>query len=421
MRFLIRNFGWLPLGFLVLLASCTPAAVEADVVQSEKPRAVANVSGEETAVLVSNNAAFALDLYQQLRGGNDNLFFSPHSISAALAMTYAGARGETAQQMADTLHFTLPQAQLHTAFNGLGVALTSQADSEDAFQLNIANAIWGQQGYAFQADYLDTLAENYGAGLRIVDFVGETETARQTINDWVSAATEEKIQDLIPSGSLSSLTRLVLTNAIYFNSKWVHPFDPNVTENGRFTLLDGTEISVPMMSQTSPFNYMKGKSYEAIALPYRDSSMEMLLVLPQAGTFDAVEGSFSPTLLADVDKNLRQQQVHLLLPKYTFESEFNLTQTLSGMGMPLAFSSQADFSGMTGDRELSLSEVVHKAFVAVDEEGTEAAAATAVIVGLTSAVEEPLVVRVDRPFLFLIRDTESGAVLFVGRVLDPRS
>jgi serpin B len=401
-----------------LAAGCAGSAKGA-VLQSDKPRLSSDASAAETAALVAGNSAFAFDLYQLLREGDGNLFHSPHSISAALAMTYAGARAETEQQMAATMHYTLPQARLHPAFNALDTALTGAADSEDAFQLSIANAIWGQAGYEFLPEFLDTLAQNYGAGLRTLDFVKETEAARETINEWVSDKTEEKIQDLIPKGVLNSFVRLVLTNAIYFNGKWELPFEKNSTHDGPFTRLDGSTSDVPMMSQTETFRYAEGDGYQAVELAYRDSDVSMLFILPELDRFEEIDESFSPEVLTSISDDLTPTRLHLFVPKFTFESEFDLSQALIQMGMPAAFG-DADFSGMTGKPDLFISAVLHKAFVAVDEEGTEAAAATAIIMKTMAVMPEELtLMKLDHPFLFLIRDNSSGAILFVGRVLDP--
>jgi serpin B len=409
-----------------LAAGCGSVA-HGEVLQSDQPRLVSDATEGEVAEAAAGNSAFAFDLYQKLRqetGGN--LFYSPYSISAALAMTYAGARGQTEAEMADTLHYTLPQERLHPAFNALDATMTGQGgkgtDDEDAFRLSIANAIWGQAGYEFTSAFLDTLAENYGAGLRTLDFAQESEAARKTINDWVSEQTEGKIQDLIPKGGLNAAVRLVLTNAIYFNGKWSKPFEADSTYDRDFTLLDGTTIQVPTMHQTEMFAYTEGEGYQAVELPYRDSNMAMLFLLPAEGRFEEIEGQLSHELVAGVVEGLEFHDVRLSLPKFSFESGLGLAKTLIQMGMPSAFGN-ADFSGMTGDRALFISDVLHKAFVAVDEKGTEAAAATAVIMAeLAAPVEdEPIVMKLDRPFIFMIRDQETGTILFVGRVLNPEA
>jgi serpin B len=400
-------------------------------VKSDKERITSpGVLTDEQALLVEGSSAFAFELYEALREKDDNkdddLFYSPYSILLALAMTYAGANGETAQQMAETLHFILEQAKLHPAFNWLDAELAkrgqgAQGKDGEGFRLNIVNAIWGQKGYEFLPAFLDVLAENYGAGLRILDFITEVEKSRLAINDWVSEQTEDRIKDLIPQGAINELTRLVLTNAIYFNAAWAYPFYEEMTADGPFYLLDGGEISVPMMKQTESFGYAEGQGYQALELLYDGDELSMVILLPEAGNFEAFEQGLQAQQISDIINGLQLTRVALTMPKFEFKSQFSLKDILSDMGMPIAFSpDEADFFGMTGSRELFISDVIHKAFVAVDEAGTEAAAATAVVVGTTSIPVEPAVeVTIDRPFIFLIRDIETGAILFVGRVLNP--
>ena len=406
-----------------------PAAGE--VLQSDKERITSpNVTQTEKALLVEGNSAFAFNLYQKLikevEGQDANLFYSPYSISLALAMAYAGANGETAQQMAATLQFMLEQARLHQAFNWLAAELAKRGEGAQGkdgkgFRLNIANAIWGQKDYEFLPAFLDVLAENYGAGLRILDFITETEKSRVAINDWVSNQTEGRIENLIPPGAISELTRLVLTNAIYFNAAWKHSFDEKMTTNGPFYLLNGGQVTVPMMKQTESFCYTAGEGYQAVELPYDGGELSMVILLPTSGNFEAFEKGLQAQPVDAIISELQNTRVTLTMPKFEFKSQFSLKDTLSDMDMRDAFSPEdADFSGMTGNPELFISDVVHKAFVAVDEAGTEAAAATAVIVGTTSVPTEPPVeVTIDRPFIFLIRDIETGSILFVGRVLNP--
>jgi serpin B len=402
-----------------------PAAAE--VLKSDKERITSpNVTPSEQALLVEGNSAFAFKLYQELKEKDGNLFYSPYSISLALAMAYAGACGETAQQMANTLQFLLEQDKLHPAFNWLDAELASRGQGAagkdgEGFRLNIVNDIWGQKDYEFLPSFLDVLAENYGAGLRILDFINETEQSRVTINKWVSDQTEGRITDLIPQGAIDALTRLVLTNAIYFNAAWENPFDEDMTANGPFYLLDGGQVTVPMMRQTESFGYTEGEGYQAVELPYDGDELSMVILLPESGNFEAFEEGLQAQQVSDIISDLQPTQVALTMPQFKFESQFSLKDTLAGMGMTDAFSpNDADFSGMTGNCELFISDVVHKAFVAVDEAGTEAAAATAVVVGTTAMPEEPSVeVTLDHPFIFLIRDIETGAILFVGRVLNP--
>ena len=409
---------------LPLIACSQPVA--ADIVKSNKPRITSpDIGTGEITALVEGNSAFAFDLYQALRTKDGNLFYSPQSISMALAMTYAGARGETTQQMADTMHFTLSQTELHPAFNSLDIELAKRGQGAkgkdgEGFRLNTVNAIWGQKDYKFLTAYLDVLAENYGAGLRILDFISNTEKSRITINDWVSDQTEGRIKDLIPQGAINELTRLVLTNAIYFNAAWQHPFNTAMTTDGQFHLLDGNQVKSPMMKQTETHAYAKGEGYQSVELLYDGGEISMIILLPEAGKFEAFEKGLNAQQIATITKSLQKARVTLTMPRFEFDSDFSLKGTLAGMGMPVAFTENADFSGMTGKRELMISDVIHKAFVSLDEAGTEAAAATAVIVGVTSApVEPPVQVTVDRPFIFLIRDIGTGTILFVGRVLNP--
>jgi len=406
------------------LVACAQPTVSGEVIKSDKPRTTSpEVNEADLATLASGNSDFAFDLRQALREGDGNLFYSPYSISLALAMTYAGARDETEKQMANTLHFTLPQDRLHPAFNSLDLELAQRGQGargkdEGGFRLNIVNAIWGQKDYHFLATFLDLLAESYGAGLRILNFANEPEESRVTINEWVSDQTEGRIKDLLPLGSIDSLTRLVLTNAIYFNAAWQYPFNEDATRDGLFHLLDGGEVTVPMMSQKKSLGYAEGDGYQAVELPYDGRELSMVILLPQAGEFETFEKSLDSQRVDAIIKNMESSQVALTMPRFEFESSFSLREPLTAMGMPDAFTN-ADFSGMTGNRDLFISDVVHKAFVSVDEAGTEAAAATAVIMPTAAPPGVTVEVTVDRPFIFLIRDIETGAILFVGRVVDP--
>ncbi len=428
-----QSFLILVLAAGLLVSGCSPGGepgASPEVVRSSVKRVSAPESAEgDLAQLVAGNNAFMLDLYQQLKDKPGNLFTSPYSISSALAMTFAGARGETEAQMASGLHFLLPQEKLHPAFNSLDQLLSSREeadlpeDSGDPFQLTIANAIWGQQDFQFEDAFLDTLARYYGAGLRLLDFQAQPEESRQVINEWVSQKTEEKIQDLIPQGAITKDIRLVLSNAIYFNASWMEPFQESLTEDGTFTTLDGEEVTVPMMSQDGPENYLylDGEGYQVVELPYVGGEVAMLVILPDEGEFTAFEEGFSVAKYQEILDGLSSQSIALRMPKFEFESEFSLADTLSNMGMPLPFSKAADFSGMTGGKDLYISDVFHKAFISVDEKGTEAAAATAVLMELTAMPASPIELEIDQPFLFLIRDRGTGAVLFLGRVVDPVS
>jgi serpin B len=409
---------------LSLLIACTPGAPGA-IAPTPVTRAAPAANATELAELVAGNTTFAFDLYQALRSERDgNLVYSPYSLSLALAMAYAGARGETERQMADTLHFRLPQAQLHPAFNALDQELDRRgqgaggADGQ-GFRLNVANALWGQEGYRFLPEFVDLLAADYGAEMTRLDFAREKK-ARSTINDWVSEQTEGKIQELIPAGLLDPMTRLVLTNAVYFNAAWARQFDPRATQDGIFYLRDGGSVSTPMMHQAAAFAYAEGPDYQAVVLPYDGYEIAMDILLPAEGQFEAVERSLDAGQVETMLEGLVEQQVALTLPRFEFESGFDLGAVLAAMGVPLAFTLQADFSGMTAEEGLLISDVIHQATISVGEAGTEAAAATAVVMPPSAIPEDFVTVVVDRPFLFLIRDLQTGTILFVGRVMDPR-
>ncbi len=405
-------------------AGCGSPALGSAIAKSDLARNTnSQTPAADVQTLTAGNLAFALDLYHELRGTNNNLFFSPHSISTALAMTYAGARGTTAAEMARVLHFTLPAEQLFPAFNALDLALQpgKPGEKEQPLELHGANALWGQQGYTFRSEFLDLLAQNYGAGMRLVDFKTAAEAARQAINQWVSEQTQNRIQDLIAPGLVDASTRLVLVNAIYFKGGWLYQFDPQSTQNAPFTHVDGSQVNVPLMSwsKAETVRYAQGTGYQLVELPYQGGNAVMTILLPDAGQFAAFEEKLTAAQLTSLLAGLNPQEVKVSLPRFRHESAFDLTGTLGELGLSTALSANADFSGMTGQRDLFIGAVIHKAFVEVNESGTEAAAATAVIMKLTSAPVQPLEVKVDRPFVYLIRDTQTGAVLFVGRVLDP--
>jgi serpin B len=410
---------------LVGCGGYTPAGgkvARADVERDTTP----GVGEGEMDELAAGNTAFAFDLYQAVRSQEGNLIYSPYSVSLALAMTYAGARGSTEQQMADTFHFTLPQERLHPAFNALALDLTRRGEMEPElegqeaqhFELNVANAIWGQDGLAFHESFLKVLAANYGAGLRLLDFVSQPEAARQVINDWVAEETEDRIKDIVPPGAITPETRLVLANAIYFNASWLYSFDEGSTHDEVFHLPDGSEVSVPMMAQEESFDYTRGEGYQAISLPYYGGDTAMIAIMPDEGRFETFEASLDAATFNAIVGSLSRQDVILTMPLFEYETDLDLSQTLAEMGMPDAFSpTAADLSGMS-NVPLFISAVLHKAFVRVDEIGAEAAAATVVEME-EEATEEPVVLTLDRPFIFVIYDRVSGTVLFVGRVVNP--
>ena len=426
-----------PVALLSLLLSACGAAPApssmANIAQSSLQRISSpKVPTNDARTLVDGNNAFALDIYQTLSAQDGrkastqvgNLILSPFSISLALAMPYAGARGQTESQMADTFHFDLAQRQLHPAFNALDQDLATRgqpiSDQEQALQLNIANAVWVEQTYPFLQDFLDVIASNYGAGIRLADFINQYESVRSEINDWVYDQTQEKIKDLLPEGVLSSDTRMVLVNAIYFKADWLSQFDASGTHDAPFHLLDGSDTTVKIMSQGMSVPYYRGDGFQAVELPYAGDTAAMDIFVPDEGNFERFESSLNSDLFKETINGIQPTSMMLSLPKFTFESQFNLSDTLKSMGMLDAFDpDRADFSGMTARKDLFISNVIHKAFIAVDEEGTEAAAATGVIMDVTSAIMYDVTLTIDRPFLFVIRDKPSGQILFIGRVLDP--
>lgn len=407
------------------LAKIHTVPATAEVLKSGRQRIAApTTDAGDLTTLTRDNSALAFKLYQLLKDQEGNIFYSPHSISLALAMTYAGARSETERLMANAMQFTLPQSRLHPALNALDLELATRARnagaaSGEGFSLNVVNALWGQKDYPFLPSFLDVLAENYGAGLRMLDFQTAPDASRITINDWVSAQTASRITDLIPQGAITELTRLVLTNAIYFKAAWQKRFDTAATSAGVFHLLDGRDATVSMMRETASLAYAEGDNYQAVELPYEGGKLSMVILLPQSGQFSALEKLLDAGVVGDVIARLRPTQIALTMPKFEFRSSFSLKNALTALGMGAAFTDGADFSGMAGNKALSISDLLHKAFVSLDEKGTEAAAATAVIVGATSMPLQPRPLAIDRPFVFLIRDIPTGAILFLGRVVNP--
>ena len=404
------------LGCLLLCCGCgrnsseSPAPASLQAVQQriqEKTRRRAVVEG---------NTAFAMDLYRQLRTAPGNLFFSPYSVSSALAMTYAGARGETERQMAKALHFTLQQERLHPLFAELQAGLNA-AQRSNTVQLLVANSLWPAKGLTLKPDFLDRVQNNYQTRLTPLDY-GQTEAARQTINRWVEDQTKQKIKELFKPGILNPATVLVLANAIYFMGSWSTPFEPEHTQALPFHLSSTKKLNAPMMHQMRlKCGYHAGPELQLLELPYRGDRLALVVLLPRQvdGLAELEKGLTAPKLTAWIE-NLHKAEVDVWLPKFKSTSEFKLNEKLEALGMVDAFSGAADFSGMFGSRGPFISAVVHKAFVEVNEAGTEAAAAT----GVAMVVSAPPTFRADHPFLFLIRDRSTGSVLFLGRLMDPK-
>jgi serine protease inhibitor len=382
----------------------------------EKPAA----DQAQKEIVVKGNNQFGLDLYGKLREKEGNLFFSPYSISTALAMTYAGARGQTAEEMAKTLHFDLDHDKLHAAFKVLQEGMKAEK-KKAGYRLHVANALWGQKDYRFLPAFLQLTHDNYGAGLQEVDFVKATEQARRTINAWVEKQTEDKIKELIKPGILEPMTRLVLTNAIYFKGDWASQFKKDATRDLPFKLADGKEVRTPLMYQKGKFGYLETGDLQALELPYQGKDLSMVVLLPkQLHGLASLEKGLTTDRLTGWLGRMRSSEVQVFLPRFKMTSEFELKPVLASLGMKKLFTGAADLSGMNGRTDLHVSAVIHKAYVDVNEEGTEAAAATAVVVRGESKRPPVPVFRADHPFLFLIRDQRTGSILFLGRLVNPK-
>ena len=384
---------------------------------------VGQIKAEENIMIKNiarDNTLFALDLYNQLKMTDGNLFFSPFSIFTALAMTWAGARENTAVQMAETLHFTEKPAQFHRAIGDL-ISQLNAVQKETDVELSIANAIWAQKGYQFLDEFFRIVQQSYQADLKQIDFSSAAESARQAINAWVEQQTNEKIKDLLPPKVLNALTRLVLVNAIYFKGFWDNQFKSRDTREMEFWLLTEVAVKVPMMHQEHQFGYWENDWLQIMEMPYKEESLSLIVLLPKekTGITDLEQNLKFENMMA-WQSRLRKRKVIVFFPKFKIESQFSLAQTLALMGMPDAFDPElADFSAMVGQKELYISAVIHKAFLEVNEEGSEAAAATGVVVGVTSIAPSPPIFKADHPFVFFIRDNKSQSILFLGRVLNP--
>lgn len=423
----------LTLSLLVLAAlGCTSKPITEDksmtdvaVAPPVKPANADQATPEDKAAVVRGGNQFALDLLGRL-DPKANVFFSPASISTALAMTYAGARGQTAEQMAKVLHFDLDAKRLHPAFAALLWEMQGEG-KQPGYRLNIANALWGHKNTRFLPDFLQQTKDNYGAGLQQVDFANPDD-ARRLINAWVARQTADKIKDLLQSGDVTPATRLVLTNAIYFKGDWLHPFKSDHSHDQPFHVTPTNDVSVSMMHQTSTFNHFtdKEKSFQILEMPYKESTLSMIVLLPaQVDGLAQFEKKLDAPSVGQWLQQMKSARVEVTLPKFKTSRRLELADRLQAMGMRAAFDdAEADFTGMTNEKPpLVLSAVIHEAWVDVNEKGTEAAAATAVVARPAAAApppERPIVFRADHPFLFLIRDMRSGSILFLGRVSNPK-
>ena len=374
----------------------------------------------ETMAVVKGNTQFAVDLYRMLKTTEGNLFYSPFSISVAMAMTLAGARGETATQMEQTLHLGVGRERVHAALARLQATIASVEQAGNV-KLSVANRLWPQLRHPFLEEFLELVRECYGVTIEALDF-GDAERARKTINAWVEEKTGGKISDLIGPGVLDALTRLVLTNAIYFKGNWMRRFDHKDTSEGTFWISPADQASVPMMTQVDQFGYSaREPSLQILELPYAGNQLSMIVLLPKRiDGISELETALTEENLSRWTSDLSEREVSVCLPRFTVRSQFGLNGVLRSLGIENAFG-DADFSGMDGTKALYISAVIHQAFVDVNEEGTEAAAATAVVMAVRSIPEPPPVFRADHPFVFVIRVNSTGSILFLGRVSDPGS
>jgi serpin B len=412
---------------VLVVTAAAPSALGGD-----EPVADANHSRQ---AIVQGNNRFAIELYSKLRQKRGNLFCSPYSISTALAMACAGASGQTEQQMIKAMHFPIitgtkpdspskPLMRRHGFHEQFGAIITdlNGRTEKGAYELNVANALWGQKGCRFLKEFIELVQRDYDGHLNEVDFVHAAEAARKKINTWVQEQTKDKIKDLIPPGTLNQLTRLVLTNAIYFKGNWARQFEKDRTREAPFTLSGGEKVDVPMMNQTERFGYFQSENLQVLELPYVDNELSMIVFLPkEADGLGQFEKELNFENISERLGKIRRTRVVVSVPRFKITSEFGLADVLRSMGMEDAFTDKADFSGMNGAKDLHISAVLHKAYVDVNEEGTEAAAATGVVVGITSVQPQPPVFLADHPFLFLIRDNLTGSILFIGRVANPKA
>ncbi len=377
-----------------------------------------SASESEIATVTAANNQFAFDLYSEYKSKEGNIFFSPFSISTALAMTFEGAKGQTANEMREVFHFPADENARKLGYSELFSKINAENKS---YKLSTANALWAQENYQFLDEYFETVKKYYNGGVTNLDFVRESESSRITINNWVEDQTNDKIKDLIPRGLITPLTRLVLTNAIYFKGDWLKQFNEDETRDEDFRISSDETKKVPMMRRTdeeAKFNFTENEKLQILELPYSGEELSMLILLPKNDDLEYLENSLTLENLEKWKKDLREERVNIFIPKFKFETKYLMKEDLKKMGMPTAFSGDADFSGMTGIKDLFISAVVHQAFVEVNEKGTEAAAATGVIMDKL-APPSISVFRADHPFVFLIQEKETGSILFLGRVGEP--
>ena len=421
---------------LIVFAGCTgtapvqpvsPTVERTPAGQTPAPVIITD-TGSTTAVAEANNR-FAFDLYSRLANDQEytgnNLFFSPFSISSALAITYEGAKGKTADEIRSVFYFPENDSARREGYRSLNAGINS---GDAGYALHTANALWAEKTYPFLAEYVGTAERYYGADTTNLDFKGHPEDSRISINTWVEDKTENRIKDLIPAGVIDPMTRLVITNAIYFKGDWVKQFDKDKTADAEFRMAPGKTVKVPMMQRTDEdavYLYAENNDLQMLSMPYEHTTgkeLLMIVLVPKADNLTTTETSLSADTLSALQQSAESRRVKVSFPKFTLKTKYSLPDTLGAMGMPTAFTGNADFSGMDGTKDLLISDVIHQAFVDVNEEGTEAAAATAVVMKMAAvpANPEPVpVFRADHPFIFIIQDDETGSILFMGRVVNP--
>jgi serpin B len=431
-----------PFLLLVLLLSITgctflfgPPGLQTNPCSIEAPQGIPapgvneSMGAASEASMVDANNRFARDMYFQLaadpQNTGSNLFFSPFSLSSGLAITYEGARGETADQIRSVFYFPADNVTMRTGYSRMYAGL---AGGDRNFTLCAANALWAEKTYPLLPEYISTAGTWYSAHVTNLDFIGQPDASRQTINTWVADRTNNKIPALLPAGSITSFTRLGITNAVYFKGTWVKQFDPKDTADGDFHVSPSRVTSVKMMQRTDEdahYRYAETPDLQMLSMPYAHgigSGISMIVLLPRNSSLAPAEAALDPANLSALEQSATTRHVLVFFPKFTTTTDYSLSGPLATMGMPDAFSPEADFSGLDGTRQLNVSTVIHSAYVKVDEEGTEAAAATHVSFGMGAAApEESVTFRADHPFIFLIQDNDTGTILFVGRIVDPGS
>ncbi len=371
---------------------------------------------------VDSSNEFSFQMYGQLIDSNENIFFSPYSISTALGMAYEGARGETAEEMRQVLNLAEDDQTRREMVHAVQSLLNKEGTS---YELSAANAYWLREGGNLKEEYKDAIESYYLAHGQQLDFAGDPVGSVNTINNWVLEKTNGKIKDLLSPYDVSVLTYLVLTNAIYFKADWKYQFDTNATEERSFYLTGGEEIetdTMHMCDQSKKLNYAVNSDVQLLQLPYKDEELSMFILLPKENDIGSIETKLDHTYLSSLKDNIISEYVDLYLPKFKFEQKYLLNDNLSAMGMPTAFGGSADFSGITSDTDLFISKVIHQSFVEVNEEGTEAAAATAVAMEFSvpgSSSPAPILFKADHPFIFFIEHKETGQILFMGKVENP--